>query len=101
MSQELKIYTQDSHVTTYRVELESGIISVKECIYVDQFFHVQLSYDGIPLPLPEYIRQSPFCKVRSLNMVTNPTLQVQTEYNFLKKYLPLPSETLLKNLKSK
>ena len=67
----LKIDTQDSHVTAYCVELESGIISVKECIYVDQSFHVQLSYDGIPLPLPEYIRQSPFYKVRSLNMLTN------------------------------
>ena len=32
----LKIDIHDFHVTAYRVELESGIMLVKECIYVDQ-----------------------------------------------------------------
>ena len=53
------------------LNIESGIVVVKECIYIDQNFNLQLIYEGIPLPVPAYIRQSPFCQVRSLEMLTN------------------------------
>ena len=64
---ELKIDFNESHVVAYRLNIESGIVVVKECIYIDQNFNLQLSYEGIPLPVPAYIRQSPFCQVRSLD----------------------------------
>ena len=142
---ELKIDINESHVVAYCLNIESGIVVIKECIYIDQNFNLQLSYEGIPLPVPAYIRQSPFYQVLSLDMLTNlPNycrnftpedyeINVIKEliklthyspkrrpkysssalrfalllrytsnsgYNFLKKHLPLPSETLLKSLKS-
>ena len=141
----MKIDINESHVVAYRLNIESGIVVVKECIYIDQNFNLQLSYEGIPLQVPTYIRQSPFCQVRSLDMLTNlpnycrnfnpddyainvikdliklthyspkgipkysssalrfALLLRYTSnygYNFLKKHFPVPSETVLKSLKS-
>ena len=49
---ELKIDINESHVVAYRLNIESGIVVVKECIYINQNFNLQLSYEGIPLPVP-------------------------------------------------
>ena len=68
---ELKIDINESHVVAYRLNIEYGIVVVRECIYIDQNFNLQLSYEEIPLPLPAYIRQSPFCQIRPLDMLIN------------------------------
>ena len=109
--------------------------------------HVKLSYEGSPVPLPEYISSSKGSKITSLDMLTNlpnyiinsvsstnlsievikellklsyytpkgvPKYSPQTlrfalqlrytshaAYKFLNQYITLPSERLLRDLKSK
>ena len=57
-------------ITAYIININSGIAIVKECIHIDSDLHVQLSYEGVPLPLPVYIcKQSG--KLHSLDLLTN------------------------------
>ena len=115
-----------------------------ECINNSSDLHVKLSFEGFPLPLPDYISCSKGSKIRNLDMLTNlpnycrnithnydieplkdllrlvnycPTgkceyststlrfaLQLRytsnAAYNLLRQYLPLPSQRLLRCLKS-
>ena len=38
----------------YRVEIDSSIAMVRECIYLDSSFHVKLSYESIQITLSIY-----------------------------------------------
>ena len=44
---------------------------VKECIHIDNELQVYLSFEGLPIPLPEYIKNSAHYKLISLDMLTN------------------------------
>ena len=58
-------------VTTYRVEIDSGIAAIKECIHVDSNLHVKLSYESVPIPLPTYLSKMSSGKLNSLDLLTN------------------------------
>ena len=120
---------------------------MQECINIDNVLRVKLSFEGLPIPLPEYIRNSANCKLTSLDLLTNLPIYCRnyigshdgcdikviqellnstnhhpkgrpkytpntlkfalltlytsnSAYKFLKKYLSLPSETVLTQLKS-
>ena len=143
----LQLVMTDFGLTAYRIQIDSGIAKVKECIYIDNELHVKLSFEGLPIPLPEYITNSARCKLTSLDMLTNlphfcknysashnncdigvikellestyyhpkgkpkyssnalrfallMRYTSHSTYQFLKHFLPLPSETLLTQLKS-
>ena len=51
--------------------ISSGIATVKECIHIDGNLNVKLSYEGSPLPLPNYIDQAEGSRLTSLDMLTN------------------------------
>ena len=61
----------ESGVTTYRVEINSGIAQVKECIHITSDLHVKLSFQSSSIPLPDYIAKSANSKITSLDMLTN------------------------------
>ena len=131
-------------ITAYLLYINSGIATIKECIHIDSDLHVQLSYEGVPLPLPAYIcKQSG--KLHSLDLLTNLPSYCRnatcsydvgvikklvnvsyyspkggpkyssdvlkfalmlrytshSAYQFLSNFLPLPSEPLLRKLKSR
>ena len=133
----------ESGVTAYRVEINSGIAQVKECIHITSDLHVKLSFQSCPIPLPDYIAKSVNSKITSLDMLTNLpnycrnfthtfdsepikellhlcnyhpksckysshvirfALQLRytshAAYRLLHHHIPLPSERLLRNLKS-
>ena len=141
------LFMSESELTVYNIQILSGIAKVQECINIDSLLRVKLSFEGLAIPLPEYIRNSANCKVTSLDMLTNlpnycrnyigshdvcdikviqellnstyyhpkgrpkyshntlkfALLMLYTSfsaYKFLKQYLPLPSETVLTQLKS-
>ena len=57
-------------ITAYCLNINSGLATVKECIHIDCDLHVQLSYEGVSLPIPGYIcKQSG--KLHSLDLLTN------------------------------
>ena len=131
-------------ITAFLLHMISGIATVKECIHIDSDLHVQLSYEGVPLPLPAFIcKQSG--KLHSLDLLTNlpnycrnATCSYNVDvikkliyicfycpkgrpkycsdvlkfalmlrytshsaYQFLSNFLSLPSESLLRKLKSR
>ena len=43
-------------ITTYRVEISSGIAQVKESIHITSDLHVKLSFESSPVPLPDLLR---------------------------------------------
>ena len=141
------MFLSEGDLTVYKIQVHSGIAKVQECINIDSELRVKLSFEGLPIPLPEYIRNSANCKLTSLDMLTNllnycrnysgshdecdieviqellkstyfhrkgrpkyshNTLRFallmrytsNSAYRFLKQYLPLPSETVLTQLKS-
>ena len=61
----------ESELTVYNIQILSGIAKVQECINIDILLRVKLSFEGLAIPLPEYIRNSANCKVTSLDMLTN------------------------------
>ena len=69
--QHFQLEISDSNITAFRVQICSGIARVKECIQVDDSFHVELSYDSCPIPLPSYIQEGEICKITSLDMLAN------------------------------
>ena len=137
----------ETNFTVYRIDIQSGIAQVKECIDISSALHVKLSYEGCPVPLPEYISSSKGSKITSLDILINlpnyirkavttsnvsidvikelvklsyyrikgvPKYSPQTlrfalqlrytshgAYAFLKQYMTLPSERLLRDLKLK
>ena len=61
----------EDHVVYYRLSFdENSIPTVMECIRVDNSCHVQLYYKGIPVPLPNWFRQSG-CKLTNKSMMIN------------------------------
>ena len=141
---EFQIDVSDNSVTSYRVVIYSGIATVKEYIHIDSSFHIKLSYEGCPIPLPDYISCTEGYKLTSLDMLTNLPVYCRNSdsiyetkvirelvrlqfynpkgrtpysstvfrfallmrytsnsaYRYLKKFLPLPSYSLLSKLKS-
>ena len=61
----------EAYLTIYRVEIQSGVAIVMECINISSDLYVKLSFEGFPLPLPEYISNSKVSKIRNLDMLTN------------------------------
>ena len=61
----------ESGVTTYRVEIDSGIAQMRECIHITSDLHVKLSFQSSPIPLPDFIAKSVTSKITSLDMLTN------------------------------
>ena len=68
---EFQIDVSGNSVTSYRVVIYSGIATVKECIHIDSSFHIKLSYEGCPIPLPGYISCAEGCTLTSLDMLRN------------------------------
>ena len=58
-------------VTAYRFEKCNGIAYIKECISVNTFFEVKLSYESMPLSLPNFIANAEGSKLTSLHMLVN------------------------------
>ena len=58
-------------VTAYRVEILHGIAYIKECISVKDSFEVKLSYQSMPLSLPNFIANAEGSKLTSLHMLVN------------------------------
>ena len=61
---------QDS-VTAYHLVIDAGITRVKECISIDTNFHIRLSYEGSPIPLPDYIDRTAGSKLTHLYPLDN------------------------------
>ena len=141
---DFKLHIEENFVTAYNLAICSGVASVKECITIYIDFRVQLSYEGSPIPLPNYIQESTGHKLIHLDALENlpnycrnfhskfdvdvikellklcyfspcgrPKYSSQvlrfslilrytsnSAYSFLKKYIPLPSNSLLRKLKS-
>ena len=141
---DFKLHIEETFVTAYNLVICSGVASVKECITIYKDFHVQLSYEGSPIPLPNYIQKSTGHKLTHLlmcskiyqtivgvfaqslilmlsknylNFVILALAEYQSihpkfrfslilrytsnsAYSFLKKYVPLPSNSLLRKLRS-
>ena len=135
--------TEDS-ITAYHLVIDAGIARIKECISINKAFRVTLSFEGSPVPLPEYIDRATGSKLTHLyllenlpnycrNVTSNFDIQVIKEllnicyisprgrpkytanilkfalllrytsnsaYQLLNKYIPLPSQSLLRSLKS-
>ena len=135
--------TEDS-ITAYHLVIDAGIARIKECISINKAFRVTLSFEGFPVPLPEYIDRATGSKLTHLyllenlpnycrNVTSNFDIQVIQEllnicyisprgrpkytanilkfalllrytsnsaYQLLNKYIPLPSQSLLRSLKS-
>lgn len=66
-----KLFKSDSGVTAYKIHIHSGIAKVQECIHIENELRVKLSLEGLPIPLPEYIRIVTNCKLTSLDILTN------------------------------
>ena len=45
--------------------------SVKECITIYTDYHLKLSYDGSPIPLPNYIQETTGHKLTHLDVLEN------------------------------
>ena len=58
-------------VTAYLVEICNGIAYIKECISVNTSFEVKLSYESMPLSLPNFIANAEGSKLTSLHMLVN------------------------------
>ena len=58
-------------MTAYRVEILHGIAYIKECISVKDSFEVKLSYESMPLSLPNFIANAEGSKLTSLHMLVN------------------------------
>ena len=65
------------------------MLQVKESIKIDDSLQVRLSYEGIPLPLPDWLRSAPNAKICRLSMLEN----LPTYINSRAEELP-PSEIL-------
>ena len=66
------LYTvTDTNSTAYRVDIQSGIAKVKECINICFPLHVKLIYEGCPVPFPEYISSFKGSKITSLDILIN------------------------------
>ena len=61
----------DADLTIDHVEIRSGVAIVMECINISSDLHVKLSFEGLPVPLPDYISNSKGSKIRNLDMLTN------------------------------
>ena len=142
--QDFTFRSTEYSITAYHLVIDAGIARVKECISIDKAFHITLSFEGSPVPLPEYIDRATGSKLTHLyllenlpnycrNVTSNFDIQVIKEllnicyisprgrpkytanilkfalllrytsnsaYQLLKKYIPLPSQSLLRSLKS-
>jgi hypothetical protein len=76
-------------VVYYRLVFESGITRVKESISISNDLKVVLSYEGIPIPLPEWLRTSKSCKITRFGQLVNLPSYIQNRV----EQLP-PSEIL-------
>ena len=61
----------ETNFTIYRANIQSGIAQFKECIDISIDLHANLSYEGSPVSLPEYITSSKDSKITSLDMLDN------------------------------
>ena len=57
------LFLSESDLTVYNVQILSGIAKVQECINIDSVLRVKLSFEELPIPLPEYILNSANCKL--------------------------------------
>ena len=142
--QDFTFHSTEDSITAYHLVIDAGIARIKECISINKAFRVTLSFEGSPVPLPEYIARATGSKLTHLyllenlpnycrNITSKFDIQVIKElldicyisprgrpkytanilkfalllrytsnsaYQLLKKYIPLPSQSLLRSLKS-
>ena len=70
-SVDFKLHIEEEFVTAYHLVICSGVASVKECITIYTDFHLKLSYDGSPIPLPNYIQETTGHKLTHLDILEN------------------------------
>ena len=61
----------ENSVIYYRLVFQSGIPKVKESINISSDLNVSLSYQGIPVPLPEWLRTAKNCKITRFSQLCN------------------------------
>ena len=68
---DFKLLIEEEFVTAYHLVICSGVASVKECITIYTDFHLKLSYDGSPIPLPNYIQETTGHELTHLDVLEN------------------------------
>ena len=79
----------EESVIYYRLDFRNGIMKVKDLICISIDLKVILSYEGLPIPLPEWLRTSKSCKIIRVSQLLNLPSYIQNRLDELP-----PSEIL-------
>ena len=60
---------------------ENGVPKVNECISVDKNLHARLTYQGLPIPLPDWLRIGHNCIVNKFSMLENLSSHIKNRSN--------------------
>ena len=73
------LYTKlDNSVNYYNLNFTDGVPKVKESIFISGDLNVPLSYEGIPVPLPEWLRSARNCKMIRFSQLLNLPAYIQS-----------------------
>ena len=79
----------EESVVYYRLDFRNGIMKVKDLICISIDLKVTLSYEGMLIPLPEWLRTSKSCKITRVSQLLNLPSYIQNRLDELP-----PSEIL-------
>ena len=85
---------EDSSVVYFRMFFSNGIMKIKESISISLDLKVTLSFEGIPIPLPEWLRIAKNCKITRISQLQNLPSYIQN------KTEELPPNEILDEIKS-
>ena len=69
--QDFTFHSTEDSITAYHLVIDAGIARIKECISINKAFRVTLSFEGSPVPLPEYIARATGSKLTHLYLLEN------------------------------
>ena len=69
--QDLTFNSTEDSITAYHIVINARIARIKVFISFDKAFHVRLSFEGYPIPLPEYIYRAAGSKLNHLYLLEN------------------------------
>ena len=85
---------EDSSVVYFRMFFSNGIMKIKESFSISLDLKVTLSFEGIPIPLPEWLRIAKNCKITRISQLKNLPSYIQN------KTEELPPNEILDEIKS-
>ena len=84
----------DTVVVYFRMAFQNGVMKIHESISISSELKVTLSYDGMPIPLPEWLRTAKNCKISRVSQLLKLPSYIQSRVE------ELPPNEILNEIRS-